>query len=145
MNGGKEKMNRKIILVSHGKLSEGMAHSVQMICGEQENLSFYGMMPGETFAAYAKEIKKEAERQKDTQFLIIGDLFGGSVCNECTELTLVENITLIAGMNMALVILLLLEEGEISQEMLQEKIHEAQKSIKVITIEEQEDGEEEFF
>ena len=40
-------MEKKIILVSHGKLSKGMAHSVQMISGENEALSYYGMMPGE--------------------------------------------------------------------------------------------------
>lgn len=36
----------KLILISHGKLSEGMAYSAQMIAGENENLSYYGLMPG---------------------------------------------------------------------------------------------------
>ena len=36
---------KKIILVSHGKLSEGMLHSVQMIIGKNEDLSCMGMMP----------------------------------------------------------------------------------------------------
>jgi mannose/fructose-specific phosphotransferase system component IIA len=36
----------KMILISHGKLSEGMAYSAQMIAGQNPDLSYYGLMPG---------------------------------------------------------------------------------------------------
>ena len=34
LHGLEEKVDKKIILVSHGKLAEGMLHSVRMIVGE---------------------------------------------------------------------------------------------------------------
>ncbi len=111
-------MNKKIILVSHGKLSEGMAYSVQMICGESEDLSYYGMMPGEHYASIVDSIREQAEANPDTQYIIVADLLGGSVCNGCTELVNLENVKLISGMNMALVIEMMFESAPITDEMI---------------------------
>ena len=47
---------RKVILISHGKLSEGMAYSAQMVAGEKNNLSYYGLMPGELVEDMMAEI-----------------------------------------------------------------------------------------
>lgn len=47
-------MEKKVILVSHGKLSEAMMHSVQMIIGKNEALSCYGIMPVFNLANYGR-------------------------------------------------------------------------------------------
>lgn len=124
-------MEKKVILVSHGKLSEGMAHSVQMICGE--TVPYYGMMPGEHGCVIADQIRAEAIANPETQYIVIADLFGGSVCNECTCLTEYENIKIISGMNMGLVIELLFEQAPISDETIQEKIEKCKELILNIT------------
>lgn len=109
-------MDKKVILVSHGKLSEGMAHSVQMICGENKELSYYGMMPGEHYTSIVDEIKKSACENPDTQHIIIADLLGGSVCNGCTELIELENVKLISGMNMGLIVEMLFMSAPVKNE-----------------------------
>ena len=38
----------KVIAVSHGSFSKGLVESVQMLVGEQENLTAYGLYPENT-------------------------------------------------------------------------------------------------
>lgn len=126
-------MEKRIILVSHGKLSEGMAHSVQMICGENEELFYYGMMPGEHYSMVADAVKEQALEHPDIQYLIIADLKGGSVCNGCTELVDMENVKLISGMNIGLVIELMFEEAPVSDETIEEKLVNCKEAMIHIT------------
>lgn len=122
-------LDKKVILVSHGKLSEGMMHSAQMIIGKNEELSCYGMMPGEHYSTIVDEIEVEAKANPETQYVIIADLFGGSVCNGCTSLTGLPNVKLISGMNMALVIEMVLASAPISDEMITDAIGSCKEGI----------------
>ena len=138
---------KKVILASHGKLSEGMMHSVQMIAGKNEDLSCMGMMPGEHYQPMVDEVERQVRENPDTQFIIITDLFGGSVCNGMTMLTGYPNVKLLAGMNMGLVINILLTPGVLLDEELEEIIEESRASLmKVEPIQpDPEEKEEDFF
>lgn len=122
-------LKKKVILVSHGKLSEGMMHSIQMIIGKNEAISCYGMMPGEHYSTIVDAIKVDAKANPETQYIIIADLFGGSVCNGCTSLTDLPNVKLISGMNMGLVIEIVLAEAPVSDEMIAEGIKNCKEGI----------------
>lgn len=122
-------MEKKVILVSHGKLSEGMMNSIQMIIGKNEALSCYGMMPGEHYSIIVDAIEKEAKVNSETQYIIIADLFGGSVCNGCTSLTSLSNVKLISGMNMSLVIEMVLAPAPVTDEMIAEGIESCKPGI----------------
>ena len=98
---------RKIICFSHGHLAKGMTETVKMIAGDFDNISYY--------CAYAREdedIEKEIDRiileNQKNELFIISDIFGGSVNNEwMKKINKGEEIHLIAGMNLAFVIELL--------------------------------------
>lgn len=122
-------LKKKVILVSHGKLSEGMMHSVQMIIGKNESLSCYGMMPGEHYSTIVDKIEMQAKENPKIQYVIIADLFGGSVCNGCTSLTDLPNVKLISGMNMAIVIEMVLAQAPVSDEMIDEGIENCKEGI----------------
>lgn len=126
-------MDKKVVLVSHGKLSEGMGHSVQMICGENSELSYYGMMPGEHYTSIVDEIKKSSCDNPDTQYIVIADLLGGSVCNGCTGLIGLENVKLISGMNMGLVLDILFMSAPVTDEMLEQSLASCRETIINVT------------
>lgn len=140
-------MNKKIILVSHGKLSEGMLHSVQMIVGKRDDICCYGMMPGEHYNPMVDHIEKEAVEHPGTQYIVIADLLGGSVCNGMMTLVHHPNLKLLAGMNMGLVINLLLEPEAVSDEQIECKLGEAKDIITFVKpdILEAADDSEDFF
>lgn len=138
-------MDKKMILVSHGKLSAGMLHSVQMIVGENPDISCMGMMPGEHYQPMVDEVERLLKENPDTQYLVVADLLGGSVCNGMTALTGYPNMKLIAGMNMGLVINLLLAPGPLSDEEIDAKINEAKAINQRVVLEESSGGSDDFF
>lgn len=137
---------KKVILASHGKLSEGMMHSVQMIAGKNKDLSCMGMMPGEHYQPMVDEIERQVKENPDTQYIIITDLFGGSVCNGMTMLAGYPNVRLLAGMNMGLVINVLLTPGALDDQALAEIIRESREALmQVQPVETAAENEEDFF
>lgn len=97
---------RKFLLASHAYFAEGIYSSLKMIIGEQNNVS--------TICAYTTEnydLKKELmpfieALQSDDELIIITDIFGGSVNNECMNIVgeADKKIYLIAGLNLPLLI-----------------------------------------
>lgn len=120
---------KKVILISHGKLSAGMADSVAMIIGDVENLSYYGLQPGEMPEMIADTIEVLVDNEPETQFVVLADLLGGSVSNAVSRLSMRENVVLINGMNMGLVIGILLHNGALSQVELDTLIEESKCGI----------------
>lgn len=137
---------KKIILATHGKLSEGMIHSVQMIAGQNGDLSCMCMMPGEHYQPMVDEVEAMVKENPDTQYIIVTDLFGGSVCNGMTMITGYPNVRLLAGMNMGLVINLLLTPGKLTDEQIAEIVDESREALLVIQpVSPDTGGDEDFF
>lgn len=139
---------KKIILVSHGKLSAGMIHSIQMIIGENEDVLSMGMMPGEHYQPMVDSVEEKLKENPDTQYVVVADLMGGSVCNGMTSLLYYPNMKLVAGMNMGLVINLVLSPGVLSDEEIDAKVVEANavnQRIQPEALMEGGSGEEDFF
>lgn len=124
----------KVILASHGKLAEGMYDSVKMIIGNVDHLSFYGLKEGQDNNEIAKAIESFIlERRKDT-YIIVCDLLGGSVSNAVSRLSVLDNVYVINGMNMGLVISLLLENGNLDEERINELIDESKTGINLVSL-----------
>lgn len=123
---------RKIILISHGKLSEGMAYSAQMVAGKKDNLFYYGLMPGELVEDMMAKVRRQVEADPDNQYLIVSDVFGGSVCNGSVGLQDIPNIKLATGMNLLLVVQLLFSDEEMTDEEFETLVMSSIDTIKVI-------------
>jgi Phosphotransferase system, mannose/fructose-specific component IIA len=122
-------MTLKIILASHGELAKGMKQSVELIAGKQENL--------EAFCAYTEndynlqlQVSSLMDREAG-ELIVITDIFGGSVNNEFMRYLRRGNLSLIAGMNMAIVIELLtkINSGGSIEELIKEAIKTSKESI----------------
>ena len=137
--------DKKVILATHGRLSEGMMHSVQMIAGQNEDLSCMGMMPGEHYQPMVDKVEALVKENPDTQYIIITDLFGGSVCNGMTMLTGYPNVKVLAGMNMGLVINILLTPGALTDEQIGETIDESREALMMVQPGQPETGADEDF
>lgn len=140
-------MKNNIILISHGELSQGMANSAQMIVGKNENVSYYGLYPGGHPVEIINEIREKVEANVDELYIVVADLFGGSVCNGAMELLKFDNVRLLSGMNLPLVIDLLASIDTISDDEILEKIKMAQDGIRFISNTSLENGKQdnEFF
>ena len=124
----------KVILASHGKLAEGMYDSVKMIIGNVDHLSFYGLKEGQDNNEIAKAIESFILERREDTYIIVCDLLGGSVSNAVSRLSVLDNAYVINGMNMGLVISLLLENGKLDEERINELIDESKTGINLVSL-----------
>lgn len=122
----------KIILVSHGKLAKGMKNTVEMIAGNQDNLEAYeAYKNGTSDDSFIGDIKNSLDKVGDQKAVIITEVLGGSVNNEMTQLLKDhQNLTVLTGMNLPLVITLVTTaDSSLTQESIEEAINEGQKGV----------------
>lgn len=121
----------KLLLASHGDLADGICSSLEIIMGKQNNIL--------TLCAYKEEnfdLKKEIRNileslPKEEKLIVITDIFGGSVNNEFMNNLNQENLYLISGLNLPLVIeLITIQDEENIEEMIKIALENSKESIK---------------
>lgn len=134
---------RQVILASHGEFSKGLKDSLHMILGELAvGIRTYSLYPGEIASDFTSELEKEMKANTDTEFVILTDVFGGSVCNALSALTVYENVKLFAGMNFNMAVEVLTGGVPLTEKAVEEVLHAAQAGICHVVLEE---GKEEDF
>ncbi len=100
----------KVIAVSHGSFSKGLVESVQMLVGEQEDLTAYGLYPENTVESLTEELEQELKAVPEgEEILFLTDLFHGSPFNAVVSLMRDYKFHHITGINLPLAITILLE------------------------------------
>ena len=94
---------RKYVLATHGKMAEGMLTTIEMLAGTQENLTYTDECPDPL-----PELKRIVEANSEAEIVIMTDLLGGSVNNNASALLSDPRIHVVAGVNLAAVIGILL-------------------------------------
>ena len=54
----------KVILVSHGSFSKGLFETMEMVLGEQQNLSYVGLYPHQGVDILKENIEKQMREKK---------------------------------------------------------------------------------
>ena len=134
---------RKILLASHACLAGGMKSSVEMVTGPQEHLSAICAYTEETpdFKGYLETVIRDLKAEDE---LVIGtDVLGGSVNNEASQFKNLANVHVIAGMNLALVLSLVISTEPDTSRLIEESIHAAKEQM--VYMNREHSGEEEDF
>ncbi|WP_275399730.1 PTS mannose/fructose/sorbose transporter subunit IIAB [Enterococcus faecium] len=95
---------QNIILISHGSMAEGVKASLEMIVGKQNHVHVVALTPDGDNRQFEKELLKKMKALNGSS-LIIADLLGGTPCNVALSNYLEsEDVEIIAGMSLPLVI-----------------------------------------
>ena len=95
---------QNIILISHGSMAEGVKASLEMIVGKQAHVHVVALTPDGDNRQFEEELLKKMKALNGSS-LIIADLLGGTPCNVALSNYLEsENVEIIAGMSLPLVI-----------------------------------------
>lgn len=134
---------RYILLASHAYLAEGMKSSVEMVTGKQENLRAVCAYTEETpdFKAYLENVIDGL--QSGDELVIVTDVLGGSVNNEASQFGSRPNVHVVAGMNLALVLNLVINGQADTRTLIEDSICAAREQIMYMNRERS--GEEEDF
>lgn len=121
---------KKIIIASHGLLSQGMVETTKMIIGDQCEISYKSLVEGHHPNEIKEEILEEIAGNMEMDYVILTDLMGGSVNNSLMHLAMKENVHVIAGVNLSLVLsIALADESKSIENVIREAVKDAQKNI----------------
>jgi PTS system mannose-specific IIA component len=94
-----------LILISHAALAAGMREAAEMILGEQENLSVFGLYPGDTLDYFAAKIEQAIDACGSPEnVLILSDLKCGTPDNAAMMMALKKGVTCMTGCNLPLLL-----------------------------------------
>jgi len=123
---------RQILLIGHGKIASGVLSSVELIFGKSKNLYSIDTYTDSNFNL-VNTVQNLIEKNKDNDLIIVTDLFGGSVNNEFLKYVGNENLYIVTGMNLALVLELVsklnMSENESVDEIIKHAIASTKNSI----------------
>ena len=143
---GGDWMAKKIILVSHDGLAKGVLGAVNMICGKTPDMISLGLSPDGSVTELSQQVRNIVIRNSPHQVIIVADLLGGSVCNQCLQdLCDLSNVKIITGMSLPLVLAILSYDGEFSDADIDKVVKEATDATKRVEIIACKDTDEEFF
>lgn len=95
---------KNIVLISHGKMADGVKFSLEMIIGKQEHVHAVSLKEDGDNIQFENDLSEKMKALKG-RTLIISDLLGGTPCNVAIKNYLEnEEIDIMAGMSLPLVI-----------------------------------------
>lgn len=119
----------KVLLVSHAYMAKGVKSSVELILGPQENLYAMSAYVDQDIP-FEKEIKDFLSENTNEKIVILTDLLGGSVNNEIIQLVAnMENVILLTGMNLIMVMSVLLTTDDTIDEQIDDIIDGSKNGI----------------
>jgi mannose/fructose-specific phosphotransferase system component IIA len=123
---------KHFLIATHGELSKVFIETVELIAGKSTNVSYFGMTKLKSGDMAKEELKKILRNKKeDEHFIVLTDVFGGSVTNICTELLLEKNdFDMVTGLNLPMILTMILAGEETSiEETITEGVRAAQEGI----------------
>lgn len=119
----------KIVLASHGDLAQGMRQTAEMIIGTSENIYALSAFRDED-EPIGVQMERLLEKIGYEDVYLLTDIFGGSVNNDLLAIQQAHpEVTLVAGMNLPLVISVATQFQQIDEELLAHLIEESQQGM----------------
>lgn len=122
-----------IIVGSHGKFSEELVKSAEMIFGKQENVKSVTFLPGESADGLVDKYRDEMKTLNyDDGLLFLVDLFGGSPYNAASRIALQEkDMDIVTGVSLPMLLEVFASKGFLSvSELVDLAINTGSSSIK---------------
>jgi fructoselysine and glucoselysine-specific PTS system IIA component len=103
---------RKFIIASHGNFSSGIKSALDIIIGKMENVFIIdAYVDGNDTIEEALRTVLANVQEKD-ELVVFSDLMGGSITNQVLRFALKENVHIISGMNLPLLIDIILADAD---------------------------------
>lgn len=129
-------MKPNLIVMSHGKLAYEIMESAKMILGDINGYEIVSMMDEDGFEITSKKLQKSIDKLGTNDILILVDLYGGTPFNVANIYSQKgNNITLISGMNLAMILEYFSSNTEKLDVLVNEIIKAGKDNISIPTLE----------
>lgn len=117
----------EILIVAHGRLSEGMVSALDIIVGVDEKITFINAFTDEI----PIKVKIDEYLESRENVLVFTDILSGSVNQAVLQHIYTKKLKIVTGMNLPLVLELVLmnKAGDISEDLIRSSIKSSQLQI----------------
>ena len=126
---------KQILIATHGKMASGIRYTVELIVGKMEGI--------ETIDAYVtpednveEKFREYFRKHEQDRVIVFTDLMGGSVNQKLMEYSKRENVTLITGTNLPVLMQVMLADDDVTDDEIQEYIEDARSELQMVCLEE---------
>lgn len=138
-------MNR-ILLASHGPLARGMKETLAFLTGENPRIECMCAYVDDNSRDVAKMIDAwDASREEGDWWIVVTDVYGGSVNNEFLRREASGSFALVAGMNLALLVELTMTLDSLDEVKLEAAVAASREATRICHISEAATEDEEDF
>lgn len=122
---------KQILIATHGKMASGIRYTAELIAGKSEEIT--------TIDAYVnpednieKQFEEYFKMHEGERIIVFTDLMGGSVNQKLLKYSEKENVTLLTGMNLPVLIQIMLAEDNIEDTEIMEYVEEAREELQIV-------------
>ena len=133
---------KRVLVATHGHLADGVKSLLDILGNNQIAIDYVN--------AYVDEVdfKDQVEaffKQDANTYILLSDLYGGSVNQYLTSYLNYPNTFLISGFNIPLILEILYAETPLTAQEIQKLIESAKSQMKLVTLESLKPEEDDFF
>ena len=122
---------KQILIATHGKMASGIRYTAELIIGQLAEIT--------TIDAYVtpednveEQFKEFFEKHKEDRIIVFTDLMGGSVNQKLMEYAKQDNVTLVTGTNLPVLMQVMLADDDVSEEEIETYIEEARGELQMV-------------
>lgn len=115
------------MIVTHGEFAPGIKHAVEMIVGKQDKFTAIALKAGDGFDQLLQRMQEELTNMNVKDCLLFVDLFGATPCNAASVLCSLTGCSVIAGVNLPILLEFITKREVCGKEVLIEKLKQCSK------------------
>ena len=124
---------KQILIATHGKMASGIRYTAELIVGKMAEIT--------TIDAYVtpednveKKFEEYFAQHENDRIFVFTDLMGGSVNQKLLGYSQKENVTLITGTNLPVLMQVMMADDDVTEEEVQEFIDDAREELQVVDL-----------
>ena len=124
---------KQILIATHGKMASGIRYTAELIVGELAKIT--------TIDAYVtpednveKQFEEYFSAHREDRIFVFTDLMGGSVNQKLLRYAQQENVTLITGTNLPVLMQIMLADEDVEVEEIRQYIEDARQELQLVEI-----------
>ena len=124
---------KQILIATHGKMASGIRYTAELIVGKMAEIT--------TIDAYVtpednveKKFEEYFAQHENDRIFVFTDLMGGSVNQKLLGYSQKENVTLITGTNLPVLMQVMMADDDVTEEEIQEFIDDAREELQGVDL-----------
>ena len=124
---------KQILIATHGKMASGIRYTAELIVGKMDEIT--------TIDAYVtpednveKKFEEYFAQHENDRIFVFTDLMGGSVNQKLLRYSQKENVILITGTNLPVLMQVMMADDDVTEEEIQEFIDDAREELQMVDL-----------